>query len=69
VNMKDKEKIAACLDEIEIAQIILYKKLTSSKVKASCRGWILRQKTILKELGYTGKMPRKKRVTKEKEIA
>ena len=63
--MTNKDKINACLDEIELTQAILYKKLTPERIKLECRGWILKQKTLLKKLGFKGKMPRKKRDTKE----
>jgi hypothetical protein len=61
--MDRKDKIKVCLDEIEAAYVIMGKSRTKKQACSKCRGWIKRQKDILKELKYRGKIPRKKRVS------
>jgi hypothetical protein len=58
-------EIDICLDEIEAAQDMLCSDNVSSDTIAHCKGWVLKQKARLKELGYKGKMPRKKRQVRE----
>jgi len=60
-NKNSQSEINACLDEIEISIDIMSQKVASGSIKAQCKGWMLKQKFLLKSLGFNGKMPRKKR--------
>lgn len=58
-----KAEIQSSLEEIAAAQEIL---VSGSEDAAShARSWIKKHKELLKELGYTGKMPRKSRSDKK----
>ena len=54
-----KIKIDCCLDEIDCCTNKLEKN-PRKKDQSLLRGWILKQKAILKELKYRGKIRRKK---------
>jgi len=58
-----KYEIKICLDEIDECYNQMEKKLSSKKIK-SLKGWVRRQKILLKELGYKGKINRQPKLKK-----
>jgi hypothetical protein len=60
---RTRPEVCACLDEIEAAQASLLK--SPADGGRVLRGWIRRQKAILKEFGYTGKISRRTRCSKK----
>ena len=66
MSKNNQGQIDSCLDEIESAQEVIEPKNVSDDVRKTMEGWIRTQKLRLKELGFKGKMPRKKRERKAK---
>jgi len=52
-----------CLDEIEAAQEALYNSDSNQK---DLNKWVRHHKELLKEVGYTGSMPKQKKRTKKR---
>lgn len=55
-----RQDVAACLDEIDACYDRLEKGGISGKAQSKLKGWVRKQKEILKSLGYKGRMRRLK---------
>jgi hypothetical protein len=56
-----KQQVATCLDEIEASFLSMEESEISDKGISQLKSWVRENKATLKELKYSGKMPRKKR--------
>ena len=63
MNKTDRKFIVnSCLDEIDASYDKMESSRTSEKAKKNLRGWVRKQKEILKEVKYRGKIRRLKKV-------
>jgi len=62
--MRDEIKI--CLDEIEASYEVMKNPKTDDKTISEAKGWVRKNKAILKELNYNGRIVRQPKIHKGK---